>query len=131
MQVFLRGLFRFMAICYACTACVVVFFCGVGGTELRFFLLRTKDASFPLVALLYLFAENLTHGRMVEMAVQCLFPFCSFGMALDICVCFWDELFCVCLWATACVYFSHYYCMKIAGIYISPVLHFYMAINHE
>jgi hypothetical protein len=28
------------------------------------------------------------------MAVQqCLFPLSSFGMALDICVCFWDELF--------------------------------------
>ena len=30
---------------------------------------------------------------MGEMAVHCRFPFSSFGMALDICVCFWDELF--------------------------------------
>lgn len=74
--------------------------------------LGTKDTSFPLLVLLYLWRIV----RMGEMAVHCLFPFSSFGMALDICVCFWDELF---LWATGlCLFLFHYYCMKIAGIYL-------------
>jgi hypothetical protein len=52
--------------------------------------LTTEDAAFPLLVLLYVWRIV----RMGKMAVQqCLFPLSSFGMALDICVCFWDELF--------------------------------------
>ena len=54
------------------------------------------------------------------MAVQqCLFPLSSFGMALDICVCFWNELFGGLCLLILLLYLNcrHIFC-----------LHYYMAI---
>jgi hypothetical protein len=90
--------------------------CGFG-TKLGFPDLGSKDASFPLLVLLYMWRSV----RVVN-ACRMLASTSSFGMALIMCPYFCDDL---CSWLWLCYY------VQVAAITFCMCVPFYKTVNHS